>query len=51
MLSPNLLKSLIPYAGGGGGGLENVDLRTFDAESKSAKISNSLCGWGGGGGA
>ena len=29
-----------------GEGVENVDLPNFDAESKSAKISNSLCGWG-----
>ena len=55
MLSPNLLKSQIPYTAGGGGGggggvVENADLPTFDAECKSAKIPNSLCGRGGGGG-
>ena len=42
MLSPNLLKSQIPY--GGGGVMTNFQL---DAESKSAKIPNSLYGWGG----
>ena len=50
MLSPNLLKSQIPYvSGGGGGGVSDGQLPTFDAESKSAKIPNSLCEWGGGG--
>ena len=60
MLSPNLLKSNIPYVQWGGGGRRvgggvgcKVDFPTFDAESKSAKIPNSLCpveGGGGGGG-
>ena len=36
--------------GGGGVGVENVDIPTFEAESKSAKIPNSLCSLGGGGG-
>ena len=39
---------------GGGGGRRDGQLPAFDAESKSAKIQNSLCtqGWrvGGGGG-
>ena len=48
MLSPNLLKFQIPYVHGGGGGVGDGQLPTFDAESKSAKISNSLCGGGGG---
>ena len=48
MLSPNLLNSQIPYVGGRG--VENADFPTFDTESKSAKIPNSLCGQGGGGG-
>ena len=45
MLSPNLLKYQIPYMVGGGGGDELFP--TFDAESKPAKIPNSLYGWGG----
>ena len=46
-----MLKSQIPYMlGGGGGGEAETQLPTFDAESKSAKILNSLYGVGGGGG-
>ena len=48
MLSPNLLRSQIPYMVGGGGG--GTWRPTFDAESKAAKIPNSLYGGGGGGG-
>ena len=50
MLSPNLLRSQIAYmVGGGGGGVHDDQLPTFDAESKSAKIPNSLYGgWRGG---
>ena len=47
MLSPNLLKSQIPYVGGGWG--VECGPSNFDAESKSAKITNSLCRFGGGG--
>ena len=46
MLCPNMLKSQIPYMVRGGGGGNKL----FDAESKSAKIPNSLYGggeWGG----
>ena len=51
MLSPNQLKSNIPYAPGKGrGGVHDGQLPTFDAESKSAKIQNSLCVRGRGGG-
>ena len=49
MLSPNLLKIPISQYSWGGGGV-NDKLPTIDAESKSAKIQNSLCGGGGGGG-
>ena len=51
MLSPNLLKSQIPCMRRGGGRGVKSELPTFDAESKSAKVPNSLCekGWGGGG--
>ena len=34
-------------SGGGGGGVW-TQLPTFDPESKSAKIQNSLCQWEGG---
>ena len=47
MLSPNLLKSQISYTVGGGVG--DGQLPTIDAESNSAKISNFLYNWGGGG--
>ena len=40
MLSPNLLKPQIPYTVEGGGG--GVGDELFDAESKFAKIPNSL---------
>ena len=36
--------------GWGGGGVAGTQLSTLDAESKSAKIPNSLYGDGGGGG-
>ena len=52
MLSPNLLKSQIPFmvGWGRGPGWAGIQLSTFDAESQSAKISNSFYGGGGGGG-
>ena len=52
MVSPNSLKSQIPYVqwgwgGVGGGGVYLTHVPIFDAESKSANILNSLClGWG-----
>ena len=49
ILSLNLLKSKIPCVSWGGGGVRN-QLPTFDPESKSPKIQNSLCQLGGGGG-
>ena len=51
MRSPNLLKSQSPFmVGGGGGGVHDGQLPTFDAESISAKIPKSGGGGGGGGG-
>ena len=50
MLTPNLLKSQIPYTVGWGRGAGDKLFPTFDAHSKSAKIPNSLYGgWGEGG--
>ena len=51
MLSPNLLRSQIAYMvvggqGGREGGVQDEQLPTFDAESKSAEIPNSLYGGG-----
>ena len=48
MLSPNLLRSQIPYMVGKGV-VHDEQLPTFDAESKSAKIPNSLYTGGEGG--
>ena len=45
----NLLKSKKSLYGGGGGGVRDGQLPTFDAESKSTKIPKSLYGGGGGG--
>ena len=47
VVSPNLLKSQIPFTVGEGGA--RTQLSTFHAESKSAKIPNSLYGVRGGG--
>ena len=44
-LSPNPLKSQIPYTVRGD--QVGIQLPTFDADSKSAKIPNSLYGWEG----
>ena len=50
MLSPNLLRSQIPYMVGGGGGFMMTNFQLLSAESKSADIPNSVYGGGGGGG-
>ena len=50
MLSPNLLKSKIPMSGGVGWGGDCWwnQFPTFDAQSKFAKIQNSMSSGGGG---